>query len=281
MPTSSTQLKNVIRRAVPRPIRNWLRSPSRSAEWLWDAATFYFGGTKRLDLLPDWTLVCHPHFFKVVHRAQILDPEQSEEFRTFLSHCSDGMMLFDIGAHFGVFSLAAAHFGGAAIAVDPSSTALNMIRAEVKLNECAGRIELVRAAVSERTGEMDLLSSGTFSDGYFKVERGRLPSDLTKIKSTTVNDMVVQFGVPTHVKIDVEGHEAAVLRGARSTLERYSPLLFLELHNQMVESDGGNPKDALDILEDLGYRTLTLGTKRIERAAILQRPIIRIVAQRI
>ena len=48
----------------------------------------------------------------VVHAAQIADVEQAEEFRSFVRHCSKAMFLFDIGAHFGVFSLTVAHFGG-------------------------------------------------------------------------------------------------------------------------------------------------------------------------
>ena len=61
----------------------------------------------------------------------------------------------------------------------------------------------------------------------------------------TVDQMAAEYGVPTHIKIDMEGHEASVLRGARATLERHSPFLFLELHNEMVQFGGGNPNEAL------------------------------------
>ena len=120
-------LKSVIRAAVPRPVRNWLRSPSRSTRWLWDATRFHLGTTETLKFRPNWTLICHPCAYRVAYHAQIADPEQSEEFENFLHQCSDRMFLFDVGAHFGIFSLAAAHFGGKAIAVDPSPIATRMI----------------------------------------------------------------------------------------------------------------------------------------------------------
>jgi FkbM family methyltransferase len=280
MSDPSATLKNVVRAAVPRSVRNWLRSPSRSAEWLWDSAAFSLGQTKSLEMSSDWSVACHPHFYKVIRHAQIADPDQSEEFRSFLSHCSDKMFLFDIGAHFGVFSLATAHFGGKAVAVDPSPVATRMIEIEVGLNHCSDQVEVLQAAVSDVNGEMGLLSSGTFSEGYFKVAQGRMASELTQTLAITVDQMAAQFGVPTHIKIDVEGHEASVLRGARATLEKHAPFLFLELHNEMVASEGGDPNAALDIVSGFGYRTFDLAGAPITREAIFRKPIIRIVAYR-
>jgi FkbM family methyltransferase len=280
MPERYASLKNAIRAVVPRSVRNSLRSPSRSAAWLWDSAAFSLGQTKSIELAPGWQLVCHPHFYKVVHSAQLADPEQSEEFRNFLARCSENMFLFDIGAHFGVFSLAAAHRGGRAVAVDPSPTATDMIAIETKLNRCTDRVRILQAAVSDAAGEMSLLSSGTFSEGYFKVAQGRLESDLTKTLAVTVNQMAAEFGAPTHIKIDVEGHEASVLKGARSLLEEKSPFLFLELHNDMISEEGGDPAEALNILDSLGYRIRGLDGDAMTSKGILRLPIVRVTAER-
>lgn len=276
----SDRFKNIIRVAVPRPVRNWLRSPSKSTEWLWDSAQFSLGATKTLELLPGWFLKCHPYAYKVYHEAQIADPEQSLEFRNFTSHCAANMLLFDIGAHFGVFSLAAAHYGGRAIAVDPSPMAMRMVTTEVSLNSCRDRIQTLQAAVSDAKGVMEMLTSGVFSAGYFRVANGRLKKDLTRTRATTIDEMAFSYGVPTHIKIDVEGYEAAVLRGARDILSRASPLLFVELHNEMVAADGGDPNAALEELERYRYATFSLEGGEISPGAILQQPIIRVVAKR-
>jgi FkbM family methyltransferase len=275
----SSTFGNIIRRAIPRTVRNWLRSPSRSAEWLLDSMFFSLGQTRRLSVAPQLELICHPHFYKVVRQAQIDDPQQSEEFRNFISYCSQETFLFDIGAHFGVFSLAVAHFGGTAIAADPSPTATRMIHIEAALNHWQEKIRVLQTAVSDIDGEMGLLSSGTFSEGYYKVASGRLPTELTNTQAITIDRMASMYGIPTHLKIDVEGHEAAVLKGARNTLMTYRPMIFLELHNEMVRTEGGDPNAPLALLDEVGYNTFNLSGGRIEHPSILTPPIIRIIAR--
>src|SRR5271166_3974021 len=181
----SELFKSVVRATVPRTVRNWLRSPSKSTQWLWDASRFYVGSTETLQLQPNWTLICHPHAYRVAYQAQIIDPEQRKEFQNFVVHCSCTMFLFDIGAHFGIFSLAAAHFGGKAIAVDPSSTATRMIETQAAINRLTSQIQVLRAAVSESPGVMEMLSSGVFSHGYLKVVKKRSKSELTQVDAVS------------------------------------------------------------------------------------------------
>jgi FkbM family methyltransferase len=236
--------------------------------------------TRVLQIAPDWRIVCHPQAYRVLFRDQVTDPEQSAEFRNFQRYCVQDMVLFDIGAHFGVFSLAAARAGGRAVAIDPSPEAMRMIAIQSALNQCSSSVQTMRVAVTSESGTMGLLSSGVFSDGYFKVADNESKSELTTIPGLTIDDLTRQFGAPTHVKIDIEGHEAAALRGGATTFGRYSPLLFLELHNEMVMSGGGDPTAALDELARLGYDTFGLNGEALEGRAILKPPIIRLLARR-
>jgi FkbM family methyltransferase len=272
--------KSAIRATVPRPLRNWLRSPSKSAQWLWDAGRFYLGSTETLHFPPNESLICHPHAHRVAYKAQIADPEQREEFQNFVLHCSPSMFLFDIGAHFGVFSLAAAHFGGKAVAIDPSPIAVRMIARQSTLNRLTDNIRIIQAAVSNEDGAAEMLNSGVFGDGYFKTTQGRAKSELTRTQAITIDRIVSKYGAPTHIKIDVEGQEAAVLRGGRKAIDQYSPILFLELHTEMITSEGGDPNLALNELTQLGYEIFALNGNSIERDTILREPLIRIVAAR-
>lgn len=276
----SDLLRKAVRAAVPRPIRTWLRSPSRSIEWLWDAARFSLGRVETLQLVPTWSVRVHPHAYRVASRYLVGDPEQKEEFQNFLSHCREGMAFFDIGAHFGLFTLAAAHFGARSVAVDPSPLATKIAISQLKLNGVTDRVKVIQAAVSDNAGSLLMLSSGVFSDGYFRLVKGRSARELTQTQATTIDRLAQQFGPPTHIKIDVEGHEAAVLRGGRATLKSAAPTLFLELHNELIALEGGDPNDALLELEQAGYAVLSLHGEPLGKNALLQKPIIRVVAQR-
>jgi FkbM family methyltransferase len=264
---------------VPRRARNWLRSPSKSIEWLWDSLRFSVGATKELTLLPGWPLVCHPRVYKTFLRCQLTDPAQSAEFNNFVGYCDRSMHLFDIGASYGAFSFVAAHFGGTAVAVDPSPIAVQLIGLQTRLNGYDKHIRIIQACVSDTVGETEMLSSGVFSDGYFRMARGRSSSELTKTRAVTIDQLADQFGPPTHIKIDVEGYEAAVVRGAKRTLTRWAPLLFLELHNEMIRSEGGDPSCVLDDLAEMRYEMFSVGSVKIERSAILQMPICRLVGK--
>jgi FkbM family methyltransferase len=153
------------------------------------------------------------------------------------------------------------------------------MRLQTRLNGYGKHIRIVEACVSDAVGEAEMLSSGAFSDGYMRMVRGRSSSELTKTRAVTIDQLTDQFGHPTHIKIDVEGYEAAVVRGAKRTLTRWAPLLFLELHNEMIRSEGGDPSCVLDDLAEMGYEMFSVGGVRIERSAILQMPISRLVGK--
>jgi FkbM family methyltransferase len=249
-------------------------------EWIWDSLCFSVGATKKLALLPDWSLICHPRVYKTLLHSQVVDPEQSEEFRNFVRYCNASMHLFDIGASYGVFSFAAAHFGGTAVAVEPSPMATRLIKLQSHLNGFDKNVRIVQACAGDTEGEVEMLSSGVFSDGYFRIAPGRSSRELTKTRAVTIDNLVGEFGPPTHIKIDVEGYEGAVIRGAKRTLTGLAPLLFLELHNEMIRSDGGDPARVLDDLADMKYGELWIDGILAERGAILKMPICRLVAKR-
>lgn len=56
-----------------------------------------------------------------------------------------------------------------------------------------------------------------------------------------------------HVKIDVEGHELHVLRGAAETIKKYKPVITIE-QNTVIEQEGkGSKWDGIDFLKSIGY----------------------------
>jgi FkbM family methyltransferase len=284
--TLAAQAKRAARSFVPRAIRNWLRSPTASARWVWDNVKFSCGVRKVVQLRPGWSLVCHPAAYRCAYYAQESDPEQVAEFDGFIKHSSEGMLLLDVGAHFGLFSFAALHYGGPqarAIAIDPSPVAVNLMNVQAKLNGSAERVQIIQAAVSDVAGWHDMLAVGVLASGYYVAPTANHPaSELSHARALTLDGIASELKVaPTHIKIDVEGDEAAVLRGGRNVLSQTpAPIIFIEIHNEIVESLGGNPAETLGLLKDYGYQTFASDGSAINDDAILSQPLIRVVAKR-
>jgi FkbM family methyltransferase len=190
------KFKSAVRVLVPREVRNWVRSPQKAFHWISLNAQFALGLREKLQVAEGHTLLCHPLAYEAARKAQVDDPVQSAEFHQFVSLCRPGMLLFDIGASFGVFSLICGQIGGKAVAIDPSHIAARMITTQCKLNKLEDRIEVLEAAIGDAEGCIEMLSSGIYSDGYLRFEVGRDSRELTRVPVTTVDHLALRTTFP-------------------------------------------------------------------------------------
>jgi FkbM family methyltransferase len=140
---------------------------------------------------------------------------------------------FDVGAHIGFFSLLMARGSGArVIAVEPVTENAERIRRHALIN--SADIVVVEAAAAESVGTR-LVDLGP-TDGTAKLAGVAGPTwrhgsggGTLSVDAVTLDQLVERYGQPTLIKIDVEGAEAEVLRGATKTLARF-PAIVCELH---------------------------------------------------
>ena len=158
-----------------------------------------------------------------LHSSQ-KEPETVEWLeRTF----GDGSVLYDIGANVGAYSLIAAAAGGPnsrVIAIEASPFTFASLCANILLNDLAGRITPLQLLLTERAGIRSFVLVSTIAGeaSHPGEQAGRTGLDLAAIP---LDEAVRLLDLPlaTHLKIDVDGGEDAVLDGAGETLR--SPML--------------------------------------------------------
>ncbi|MBO0835251.1 MAG: FkbM family methyltransferase, partial [Actinobacteria bacterium] len=159
------------------------------------------------------------------------------------------------GANIGYFSLLASRAVGArgrVIAIEPNSENSRLIL----INAMAGRVEnlqLLPIALAEAAG-WSYFATHVGSNGGF---RPGMESDLRDGRGSVVPTFPLDGLVngPVHLlKVDVEGAEGLVFRGARRTIERYRPIVLSELSCEMLQRVSGMPAgEYLQAFVDLGY----------------------------
>jgi FkbM family methyltransferase len=207
--------------------------------------------------------------------------EAVEETDAFLEQAGRGPgVLYDVGAHTGYFTwlYTAAHPGNRALAIEPSRPALAAMARIRDANGLGGRVAVRAAGAGARAG-----ATRAWVDEHQFIQFGERENEPGyDLDLVTVDGEVERSGlVPTVLKIDVEGHEGAVLHGARETLLEHRPLVFLELHLDVLEANGPPPADVLALLEQAGYRFETLAGVPRPAAWFAGRPVavLRLVAR--
>lgn len=153
-------------------------------------------------------------------------------------------VVYDVGAHIGYYSLIASrkvaeHYsadrriGGHVFAFEPLPVNLKALQFHVNANKIEN-ITIVPYAVSSESGQstFDIAAGGT--------GRGRLNSSGNiRVITITLDSWVFKQNnpPPNFIKIDVEGGEVDVLKGASELLKRYSPKIFLATHGEEIREE--------------------------------------------
>lgn len=144
-----------------------------------------------------------------------------------------GTTFLEVGANFGVYALpAVASFGfGRAIAYEPDPASFALLAQNIARNDLTARVTAHNVALSAAPGEMTL-QLGTSNAGDNRIVRPGAASGAgttVRVPARTFDDEVANGTIPLDelglVWLDVQGHEADMLEGARSLLEAKVPLV--------------------------------------------------------
>jgi FkbM family methyltransferase len=170
---------------------------------------------------------------------------------------------FDVGANVGQTSSAAlANFPGATIfAFEPDKSSFAQLGATIH----STRFRAFNIALSDRVGEARFFDFGALATSNSLVEdsqyatRAKHPSTVTTVERETIDAFCSRFGVSRIdvLKVDTEGHDLAVLRGASQMLSMHRvQFIYVEFNTMLPKTGttGGALLPIAELLEPLGFR---------------------------
>lgn len=186
--------------------------------------------------------------------------EVTKELERIASNLKPNEFFVDVGAHIGRYTVMLGRkYRHRVIAVEPEPHNFNSLRRNVEINDLTDKVILVNMTLGERNGFVDLyldrLGGGAHSTtknmGYGKI----------KVKMKKLDDLIDELKInPKKVrllKIDVEGAELFVLKGAKKVL-RFKPHIIFEAWDEK------KLKKVSDYLSRFGYNV-----KRLDRQNFL------------
>ena len=170
-----------------------------------------------------------------------------------------GSVVFDIGAHVGFYTLLASVLvgpTGSVFAFEPVPSNVHYLRKHLCLNSVQN-VTVIEAAVSDADGFCAFQEGAISLTGHLSATGG------LHVQAVRLDRLVSEGAIPSpqYIKIDVEGAEARVLRGATELLARDHPVVFLSTHGREVNAD------CRGFLGSLGYTVEPIGAESVQEAS--------------
>jgi FkbM family methyltransferase len=189
-------------------------------------------------------------FFTAYNWYKLLIEARDIQFlRTFVK---PGEIVIDVGANVGFFTKRFANWvsnGGFVIAVEPEESNFRQLQRNLYKSDTAPVVKTVQGVMAEQHGTLKL-SVNPVHPGDHKI--GPEGIDVTAF---TIDELVRKESATRVclVKIDVQGAEERVIRGAQETIKRDHPAILVEVDDEALRQMGSSAERVVTLLMDFGY----------------------------
>lgn len=199
-------------------------------------------------------------YWNVVDKSIITNRQKEIAFyRGLLAGFDEGDLIFDVGANIGSKAAIFLEMGARVVAIEPDESCQGILKQRFLRYRLAKKpIVIVPKAVSENASVVPMwigspgsafntLSSkwaDTLRDDDSRVGESLKFDRCRQVETTTLHDLIEDFGLPIFAKIDVEGHELSVLKGLKEPI----PFLSFEINLPEFRQEG---IESLSRLNDL------------------------------
>lgn len=198
------------------------------------------------------------------------------EWRFLNKYLTPEMTFVDIGSNQGEYALFAGKrlTHGSVLAFEPVDFFFDLLTKNIVRNKFSN-IRAFHYGLSDQDMQMPIYreEKGTeANEGLASIfKSGRRTTFLQDIELKTLDGVTPSLSLSRidFIKIDVEGAEMMVLKGARKTLAQYKPLVMMEISKNNYAAAGYTVDEVLDFFSALGYSLRTITKK-----GTLQTPVV-------
>ena len=192
-----------------------------------------------------------------------LNERNNSGFRKLLKLAKDRKVVFDIGAHIGLYTLPISRVlnqHGTLYAVEPSETNLLYLRTHLDLNLIRNVVIVPFLVGKECATEVDFYEAAIESSMNSICDYGKLKGNKVKFNKVRKNQISIDSFVeeckcvPEVIKIDVEGSELDVLAGAKNILKKYHPDIIISVHPTHLKLQGRSTTELIEVTSEFGYK---------------------------
>ena len=188
-----------------------------------------------------------------LHRVAYLDLFSLELRRIVLPLLAPDQLVVDVGANFGFWTVLAARRGCRVIAIEPVAPTRELLTSNVRRNGIAARVEISSQALSDSAGTISLAVPDGESGQASAYPDPSAALEVHVVPTTTLDELIGERHV-RFCKVDVEGHELAVLDGARRTLsDKRVDYVLVELSGALLARAKHTGREIVELLTGHGY----------------------------
>ena len=209
-------------------------------------------------------------FAKSLIRGRTSEPEYTRLIQAMLK---PGMVYIDIGAHIGQYVLIGAQLVGShgqVHAFEPTPDTFELLEANIRQNNlswCTAN-PLAVCDLAGQTLRLQLCAPG--KEAFNALCRPLRPDQqilgATDVQTVTIDSYCQERRIDRvdFIKIDVNGPELMVVRGAERVLRQHKPVLVCEFNNQTHSYSGYQPTDLIRHLQERGYDLFEFDSDRMD-----------------
>lgn len=204
------------------------------------------------------------------------DSYEEESIMQMRKSVKKGDVVLDIGAQLGLmtkFFSDQVGVGGKVYAFEPTPSTFDLLCKTIEINNISKIATPIKKAVTDRVGEGVFNVSDTEASPANSLSNyERIETKGIKVYLTSVDVFVKENNLDKidFIKIDAEGAEYSVLKGAKETIAAHHPKILLAMHPESIVNFGNSLVEIWDFIMDKNYKVF-LEEKEITKSSFIEK----------